>query len=123
MGGPVVGEVDGEYHYDHKHSVLEWQLTLIDASNKSGSMEFSIAGHPGDFFPLTVSFMSSKSYSGVKVSLICCLSSLHTWQVHWLPIYHVAVASVFMVLFKRALVVGSLGSLFYMICQKLPCSS
>ena len=67
VGGPVVGEVDGEYHYDHKHSILEWQLPVIDSSNKSGSMEFSISGHPGDFFPVSVSFASTKSYCDLKV--------------------------------------------------------
>lgn len=68
VGGPVVGEVDGEYHYDHKHSVLEWQLPVIDTSNKSGSMEFSIAGHPGDFFPVSVTFSSRKSYCDLKIT-------------------------------------------------------
>lgn len=68
VGGPVVGEVDGEYHYDHKHSVLEWQLPVIDSSNKNGSMEFNIAGHPGDFFPLSVTFSSPKSYCDLKVT-------------------------------------------------------
>ena len=74
VGGPVVGEVDGEYHYDHKHSILEWQLPVIDSSNKSGSMEFSISGHPGDFFPVSVSFASTKSYCDLKV---CYLFLFH----------------------------------------------
>ena len=30
-------------------------------------MEFSIAGHPGDFFPVSVSFSSTKSYCDLKV--------------------------------------------------------
>lgn len=70
VGGPVVGEVDGEYHYDHKHSILEWQLPVIDLSNKSGSMEFSIAGSPGDFFPVSVTFSSTKSYCNLKITEI-----------------------------------------------------
>lgn len=65
-----MGEVDGEYHYDHKHSVLEWQLPVIDLSNKSGSMEFSIAGSPGDFFPVSVTFSSTKSYCNLKITEI-----------------------------------------------------
>ncbi|EDO33668.1 predicted protein [Nematostella vectensis] len=67
VGGPVVGEIDGEYHYNHKQSTLGWQVPVIDASNKSGSMEFSIAGQPGDFFPVTVSFFSSKTYCDLKI--------------------------------------------------------
>ncbi|XP_031549783.1 coatomer subunit delta-like [Actinia tenebrosa] len=68
VGGPVVGELDGEYHYNHKQSQLEWQVPVIDISNKSGSMEFTIAGHPEDFFPVNVSFFSSKTYCDVKVT-------------------------------------------------------
>lgn len=68
VGGPVVGEIDGEYHYNHKQSQLDWQVPVIDTSNKSGSMEFTIAGHPEDFFPVNVSFYSSKTYCDVKVS-------------------------------------------------------
>lgn len=67
VGGPVVGEIDGDYHYDHKRSILEWQLPVIDSSNKTGTMEFSIAGHPNDFFPVNVTFVSSKSYCDIKV--------------------------------------------------------
>ena len=70
VGAPVVGEIEGDYHYDHKHSVLEWQLPVIDESNQSGAMEFSISGHPDDFFPIHVSFGSTKSFCDVKVSLL-----------------------------------------------------
>jgi len=30
-------------------------------------MEFSCGGNPDDFFPVSVSFTSSKSYSGIQV--------------------------------------------------------
>ena len=33
----------------------------------SGSMEFSIAGHPDDFFPVNVSFVSKKTYCALEV--------------------------------------------------------
>jgi len=68
VGTPVVSEVDGEYNYEHKRSILDWQLPVIDASNKNGSMEFSIAGHPDDFFPITVSFTSKTPYCKLKVT-------------------------------------------------------
>ncbi|CAB3990872.1 Coatomer subunit delta [Paramuricea clavata] len=67
VGAPVVGEIEGDYHYDHKHSVLEWQLPVIDESNQSGAMEFSISGHPDDFFPIHVSFGSTKSFCDIKI--------------------------------------------------------
>ena len=41
------------------------QHTLIDANNKSGSLEFSVGGNPDDFFPVKLCFNSTKS--GIKV--------------------------------------------------------
>lgn len=67
VGSPVVGEIEGDYHYDHKRSVLEWQLPVIDESNKTGAMEFSISAHPDDFFPINVSFGSNKSFCDLKI--------------------------------------------------------
>jgi len=68
VGAPVVGELDGEHHYDSKKHVLEWRLPVIDASSKSGSIEFSIAGMAGDFFPIKVTFLSTKSYCNIEIS-------------------------------------------------------
>ena len=62
-----MGELDGEHHYDSRKHVLEWRLPVIDASNKNGSLEFSIAGMAGDFFPIKVSFLSTKSYCNIEV--------------------------------------------------------
>lgn len=62
---PVVSECDGEYTVEKRG--LIWQLPVIDQSNTSGSMEFSAAGNPDDFFPVQVSFYSKKSYAGLKV--------------------------------------------------------
>ena len=76
MGAPVVGEVDGEYNYDPRKHVLEWRVSVIDASNKTGSMEFSVPGLPSDFFPIKVYFISTKSYCHVevRVAAVCCVS-------------------------------------------------
>ena len=68
VGAPVVGDVDGEYNYESKKHVLQWRLPVIDASNKTGSMEFSIPAIPDDFFPINVSFVSTKLYCHVEVS-------------------------------------------------------
>ncbi|CAL1537188.1 unnamed protein product [Lymnaea stagnalis] len=65
-GAPVINECDGEHHFDKK--TLHWRLPFIDSSNKSGSMEFTIKGHPEDFFPITVSFTSKKSYCDITVN-------------------------------------------------------
>ena len=69
MGAPVVNECEGEYHHDSRKSILEWSLPLIDESNSSGSMEFSINGHPDDFFPVNVTFVSKKSYCDIEVRI------------------------------------------------------
>ena len=67
VGAPVVGDCDGEYNYDSRKNTLHWSLPVIDHSNKSGSMEFSMGGHPDDFFPINVSFVSKKSYCDIQV--------------------------------------------------------
>lgn len=61
--------MDGEYNYDSKKHVLQWSLPVIDVSSKSGSMEFAIAAIPDDFFPIRVSFLSTKLYCHIEVSL------------------------------------------------------
>ena len=48
---------------------------MIDASNKTGSMEFACGGNADDFFPVRVSFYSKKSYSEIQVG---CLPSSYT---------------------------------------------
>ena len=42
---------------------------MIDASNKTGSMEFACGGNADDFFPVRVSFYSKKSYSEIQVCM------------------------------------------------------
>lgn len=60
---PSVGEYDGTYNYDSRKHVLQWNLPIIDAANKSGSMEFSCnSSIPGDFFPLQVRELSKILY-------------------------------------------------------------
>jgi len=67
VGAPTVSECEGEYNYDSRKGALLWQHTIIDNSNKSGAMEFSVAGNPDDFFPVTLSFSSDKTFSGISV--------------------------------------------------------
>jgi hypothetical protein len=50
---------------------LEWQLPVIDSSNKQGTFEFNI---PGDdlnaFFPMSVTFISEKLICDIEVSVL-----------------------------------------------------
>ncbi|CAG8512964.1 13648_t:CDS:2 [Cetraspora pellucida] len=73
-GNPVVGDVDGHYEVNRQTRTLEWQLPIIDASNKQGSLEFNIAGDDVNvFFPVGVSFISEKLFCDIEV-----LDVLHT---------------------------------------------
>lgn len=66
---PVVGECDGQYTHEARRNTLVWSLPIVDASAKSGSMEFSApSSTPSDFFPLHVSFSSKTSYVNIKVT-------------------------------------------------------
>ncbi|XP_015594789.1 coatomer subunit delta [Cephus cinctus] len=66
---PVVNECDGQYNHESRRNTLVWSLPLVDASTKSGSMEFSAASStPSDFFPLHISFSSKTSYAKIKVT-------------------------------------------------------
>ncbi|XP_072988842.1 coatomer subunit delta-2 [Typha latifolia] len=65
---PSVRQVDGEWRYDSRNSMLEWSILLIDQSNRSGSMEFVVP--PADssaFFPIAIRFTAANTYSDVKV--------------------------------------------------------
>ena len=66
-GTPNISECEGDYTHDTRKQQLLWQHTIIDGNNKNGSMEFSCGGSPDDFFPVSVSFTSTKTYSGVQV--------------------------------------------------------
>lgn len=67
----VVGECDGQYTHEARRNMLVWSLPLIDASTKSGSMEFSVqSATPADFFPLQISFSSKTPYANIKVKII-----------------------------------------------------
>ncbi|XP_011703527.1 PREDICTED: coatomer subunit delta [Wasmannia auropunctata] len=66
---PIVSECDGQYTHEARRNTLVWSLPVIDASTKSGSMEFSApSSTPADFFPLHVSFTSKMPYAKIKVS-------------------------------------------------------
>ncbi|CAH1728098.1 unnamed protein product [Chironomus riparius] len=68
---PSITECDGEYNHDSRKHQLLWNLPVIDASNKQGAMEFSVGSSiPGDFFPVTLSFVSKTLYADLKPAQI-----------------------------------------------------
>ncbi|KAK4800419.1 hypothetical protein SAY86_020906 [Trapa natans] len=65
---PNVRQIDGEWRYDSRNSILQWSILLIDNSNRSGSMEFVVP--PADssaFFPISVQFAATSTFSDLKV--------------------------------------------------------
>ncbi|AQK40431.1 Coatomer subunit delta [Zea mays] len=66
---PSVRQIDGEWKLDSRNSVLEWSILLIDQSNRSGSMEFVVPpADPSSFFPISVGFSASSTFSDLKVT-------------------------------------------------------
>lgn len=68
-GAPIVGECDGNYNFDARKNILTWTLPLVDESNSTGQMEFTMPSNPDDFFPVDVSFHSTKSlYTPISIN-------------------------------------------------------
>jgi hypothetical protein len=63
-----VTEAVGSYFVDRARRVLEWQLPVINSSNRSGLLECNIPGDDANgFYPVSVSFTSEKLICGVDV--------------------------------------------------------
>uniref|UniRef100_A0A0D3EVW6 Coatomer subunit delta n=1 Tax=Oryza barthii TaxID=65489 RepID=A0A0D3EVW6_9ORYZ len=64
-------EYEASEMYDSRNSVLEWSIILVDQSNRSGSLEFTVpAADPSTFFPISVGFSASNTFSDLKVTAI-----------------------------------------------------
>ncbi|KMT03187.1 hypothetical protein BVRB_8g197370 isoform B [Beta vulgaris subsp. vulgaris] len=65
---PNVTQIEGDWKYDLRNSVLEWSLVLIDDSNRSGALEFVVpAAESSAFFPISVRFTATNTFSDLKV--------------------------------------------------------
>ena len=72
---PSVSSCDGDFRFDSRKSCMLWSIDLIDAANRSGSMEFVVpAADAGAFFPIDVSFSSRGTFCGVQVAAVERLS-------------------------------------------------
>ncbi|KAI7883881.1 hypothetical protein K492DRAFT_143438 [Lichtheimia hyalospora FSU 10163] len=64
----TVHSADGSYFVDRQRRVLDWQLPVINSSNKSGSLECNVPGEDANgFFPVMVSFVSERLICDVDV--------------------------------------------------------
>jgi coatomer subunit delta len=67
IAAPVIKQIDGDYSYEKFKNCLIWRLGTIDNSNSTGSIDFSCSGHPSDFFPINVNFVSHTSFCNIQV--------------------------------------------------------
>ena len=68
---PVILNMDGTHRHNASAQEMIWELDLIDSSNSSGSLEFTIAQKNADaFFPISVSFESTKLFCNLDVASV-----------------------------------------------------
>ena len=73
---PGILSVDGSHRFNPQSGELLWELQLIDKSNSSGSLEFTIAQKNVDaFFPITVEFCSQQLFCNVDVTSVTSMGS------------------------------------------------
>jgi hypothetical protein len=67
---PKVLSIDGQYKHDPKNGTLLWRVAVVDDSNRTGSLEFSVEGVGTDtdvFFPVTMSFKTATTFCPIEV--------------------------------------------------------
>jgi len=73
---PVIDEIDGQYKHDSNTGMMCWHQDVIDGSNSSGSLEFSIAGSDADaFFPVQVMFKSQSFLCPIEITGVTSVTS------------------------------------------------
>lgn len=66
---PKILNIDGNYKFNATENCLVWNLDLIDRSNATGNLEFSIAQkNPDAFFPIAVDFQSNHLFCPIEVT-------------------------------------------------------
>ena len=68
---PTVSSHTGEWSLNPSSHSLDWAIALVNAGDRSGSLEFSVGGDDaGTFFPVKVSFAAQGSLAGVSVASV-----------------------------------------------------
>ncbi|KHJ86077.1 hypothetical protein OESDEN_14185 [Oesophagostomum dentatum] len=68
---PVVSECEGSYDYQKARNQIVWTMPVIDSTNSSGTLEFSVPnGHSDHFFPVQVRFHTEKLYCDIQVDTV-----------------------------------------------------
>ncbi|XP_050690305.1 coatomer subunit delta-like [Eriocheir sinensis] len=64
---PVINECEGEHEYNRAHCALVWRIPVIDKTAPTAAMDFTARGVPDNFFPVRVSFNSTRTFCDIKV--------------------------------------------------------
>ncbi|XP_045123061.1 coatomer subunit delta-like isoform X2 [Portunus trituberculatus] len=64
---PVINECEGEHEYSRAHCALVWRIPVIDKTAPTAAMDFTARGVPDNFFPVRVSFNSTRMFCDIKV--------------------------------------------------------
>jgi hypothetical protein len=68
---PRILNIDGSYKHNAANQKLIWTIDMIDRSNQSGSLEFTIAQNKSDaFFPVEVKFVSHQLFCPMDVATV-----------------------------------------------------
>lgn len=68
---PSIENIDGQYKHDPRQGMMCWHFDVLDASNNSGSLEFTIPGNdPDAFFPIQIGFRSDTLLCPLQVTSI-----------------------------------------------------
>mmetsp|Transcript_12055 Transcript_12055/g.28240 ORF Transcript_12055/g.28240 Transcript_12055/m.28240 type:complete len:518 (+) Transcript_12055:397-1950(+) len=69
---PDVASCDsGTHRHNRGAEELVWEVDMVDASNKTASLEFNVQQKDADaFFPIMVSFRSKQLHAGVQVATV-----------------------------------------------------
>ncbi|CAB3401423.1 unnamed protein product [Caenorhabditis bovis] len=66
---PVVSECEGNYEYQKTRNIIVWTIPVIESSNSSGTLEFTVPnGHSDHFFPVSVGFNTEDLFVPITVA-------------------------------------------------------
>lgn len=73
---PSIINIDGSYRINSAANELVWELPIVDSTNSSGSLEFSIQQKDTDaFFPIVAHFSSKQLYCALDVLEVAAAST------------------------------------------------
>lgn len=68
---PTVSSHTGEWALNPSSHSLDWSIPLVNAEDRSGSLEFSVGGDDASaFFPVKVSFVAQGSLAGLSIASV-----------------------------------------------------